>query len=69
MRKIDTTTRENEMNLVDIDMRVVEEAAQGIEWPTPCSEELAEACEADDRDYEEDYYAATHYGIVGWGNS
>ena len=57
------------MNLVDIDMRVVEEAAQGIEWPTPCSEELAEACEADDRDYEEDYYAATHYGIVGWGNS
>lgn len=36
--------------------------------PPPCSKELAEACESDDRDDEEEWAACAHYGIGGWGN-
>lgn len=34
--------------------------------PTPCSKELAESCEADEREDEEEWGAGGYYGIDGW---
>ena len=36
--------------------------------PPPCSKELAEACEADEREDEEEWGAGGYYGIDGWDN-
>ena len=33
-----------------------------------CSKELAEACEADEREDEEEWGAGGYYGIDGWDN-